>query len=83
MGTDTDGIEVQDLGGEVVVSGTVDDIWTRDRILAALRVRMRAPVHDRVCVNPDWGEEAQAKQTEFGNQAATRAMTWPEFAKID
>jgi hypothetical protein len=83
IGPDADGIELDDANGEVRVRGTVDDFLTRDRVLAALRLRTSSPIRDQLRVNPEWGEEAQAKQTEFGTEAAARAMTCAEFERID
>jgi hypothetical protein len=39
-------------------------------------------IEDRLCVKPEWGAEAEAKQTEFGTEASARAMTGGDFEKI-
>jgi hypothetical protein len=84
MGPDADRIELDELReGVVVVSGMVDEIWTRDRILTVLRRHTACRIEYRVGINPEWGEEAQPKQTEFGREKAARAMTWAAFGLID
>jgi hypothetical protein len=84
IGPDADRIEVDERGdGVVVVRGMLDEIWTRDRILTVLRGHGACLIEDCLGVNPEWGEEAQPKQTEFGREKAARAMTWADFGLID
>ncbi|MBV9950159.1 MAG: BON domain-containing protein [Myxococcales bacterium] len=83
IGVRCEDIELRETDGKVVVGGVVDDLATRDRVLQVVRTASGRPVEDDLQVGADWGEEAQPKETEFGNEADARAMTSSDFQRID
>jgi hypothetical protein len=83
LGSDASAIELHTRGDELTLAGTVDDETARVRALDAVRVAAGASrVQDRLALKPDWGEEAEAKRTEFGSVEATRAMLSDGFDKL-
>ena len=76
-------IDVDSVDGRIRLSGPVADLMTRDRALAAARVASGLPIEDDLRTDADWGEEAQPKQTEFGDEESARMMTSKDFELLD
>jgi hypothetical protein len=83
IGAAAEDVAISYDGGGIVVSGSVDDPAMRARALDAVRAASGANVIDRLRVAPEWGEEVQPKQTEFGTEDAARNITSRDFDKID